>query len=362
MNKTKLYKKDKKGKMRFWSIRQEGKNLIFEYGCLGGEVIVNDEPVYWGLGGRNNQQQIELRMKSRINSKLDAGYCRTIGEAEKGLKNNLLGYSKPMLAQTFNEKKEIDFIGVHIQNKLDGHRCLITNDCGELKAYSRNGKPIETIDYILEQINIPEGTTIDGELYAHGTSLQKISHMIRNVSKKDLIDKTKLKFVCYDIVSNDYYNLRYTFLRTLDLGEHAYPIESDLIYSDKIKINSLLNHMLDSAKINGYEGLILRLNGYPYEIGNRSKGLLKVKSFFDAEFLVIDIIESKDGFGILKLITEDKKIFRATAPGTHLDKIHVAKNKNKYIGMYVNIKFAGLSEDKVPIQPVATMWRNLKDE
>ena len=362
MSETILYKKDKKGKMRFWKIWQNGNYFEYEYGCLNGETIMGNEPVSYGLAGRTRQQQLELRIKSKINTKLDAGYCRTIEEAEKGVKKNLLGYLKPMLANNFDHTKEINLNGIHIQKKLDGHRCLITNDCGEIKAYSRNGKPIETIDYILENMDLPEGLTIDGELYAHGMPLQKISHMVRNIAKKDEIDKSKLRFVCYDIISNDFYNLRYAFLNKLNLGNYCDIIDSDLIFCDEINFNSLLSQMLSKVRMHGYEGLILRLDQIPYEIGSRSQGLLKVKKFFDTEFLVVDVIKSKDGFGILKLVTPDGNYFRATAPGTHLDKITVAKNKQDYIGKFVNIKFAGLSENKIPIQPVATMWRNVNDE
>ena len=187
MQKTTLYKKDQKGKIRFWSVENIGDGLYFEYGCLGGEILQNDEPIHFGLAGRSKTQQINLRMQSRINSKLDSGYSPTIEEAERGLRTNLLGYAKPMLAKRFDHIKEIDWNGMHIQYKLNGHRCMIVNDGGVLTAYSRNGKVIETIDTILNGVKIPEGTILDGELYKHGASLQTISSMVKNIKRKDEI-------------------------------------------------------------------------------------------------------------------------------------------------------------------------------
>lgn len=358
MNKTHLYKKDKREKMWCWSIWQEGDSFIIEFGVMNGEIQRTEERVPFGLGGRTAQEQMESQIRSRINKKLDGGYCRTIGEANIYTNKNLLGHSKPMLATAYSEKKFDSSGMIHIQHKLDGHRCLIVNDCGRLIAYSRNGKRIETIDYILDQIEMPEGMILDGELYAHGMPLQKISHMVRNIKRKDEIDKSKLKFICYDEISDENYTSRYAKIGSVKLGDSAQRIHSDaVILGDGY--HRVLNNLLQRSLENGFEGLILRKDKSPYESGRRSKNLIKLKPIAanDHEFLVIDIEKSKEGFGILVCEINDR-VFRMTAPGTHVNKKHIADNKQKYIGEMIRAKFASYSEDGIPTQPVAIDWRN----
>lgn len=359
MKQTTLYKKDHKGKMRFWAVRALDDGLWFTYGCMGGEILQNDEPIPFGLAGRSQAEQIQLRMESRINSKLDSGYCMSIEEASKGLNTNLLGYAKPMLAKRFDQIKEIDWNGMHVQYKLNGHRCMITNDGGELIAYSRNGKVIETIDSILAGINIPEGVVLDGELYQHGISLQTISSMVRNIKRKDEIDKSGLVFVCYDLVSEVNYSKRRELIKSFELGKKAMLLNSDRIFTDQpLQIKPLLRE----AKEMGYEGLMLRTDNYGYEIGKRSKGLIKVKTCFDDEFMVFNITKSRDGWGILHMHDKNGNEFRATAPGTHEEKIYVANNPNKFIEKKVNLEYYEVTDKGVPFHPVATMWRNKEDE
>jgi DNA ligase-1 len=49
----------------------------------------------------------------------------------------------------------------------------------------------------------------------------------------------------------------------------------------------MLTHYIGLAKENGWEGLMLRKDA-PYQ-GKRSNDVLKVKQFYDAEYIVVDI-------------------------------------------------------------------------
>lgn len=357
MNKIKLYAKDAVGNLRIWTIEQDAQNHIeIKHGVYGGTLQTESETIDYGIGGRSQQEQIESRMQSRINKKVDLGYVFTADGAMNEPRTNSLGFMKPMLAARYDKVKDFKFEHNYVQKKLDGHRCLITKRHGEVVAYSRNGKLIDTIKHILEELqDMPEGTTLDGELYHHGTKLQRISSWV----KKYQVNTKSLKFVCYDVMEDHPYKERYETI--CDIIPHdalnSRVIETDIIYGE-FPVAALLG----SSLRDGYEGLILRpAFGFNYEDGKRSKGLIKVKAWLDDEYRVTGVTASVDGYGVLHM-QHNKKYFKATAPGTMPEKRHVLENAEQYIGKMVNIQYAFLTEDGVPFQPIATMWRDKNAE
>jgi len=348
-----LYTKDNRNCIRVWSIWQDGIYLMVEYGTIDGEKIENSIPVPYGLAGRSQEEQMELTRNSKVNSKIDGGYCRSLETARQGHRTNSLGFLKPTLAVKYENVKNVDTNNLFMQFKYDGHRCLITNRGGENIAYSRNGKIIDTIPEIVSDIKIEEGVTIDGELYHHGSPLQTISSWV----KKKQDNTNKIQFICYDMISNVSYKERLQYLIDLKFGER-----SRLARTIRIEDLSLIPFQLKQAKSMGYEGLILRQNDFGYEHGKRSKGLMKVKSWMDDEFKVYDIFASKDGFAKLQCVMNSGKTFSVTCHGTHEYKSEVMQNKEKYIGRKVNVQYANFTNDGIPFQPVATMWRNKGNE
>ena len=82
----------------------------------------------------------------------------------------------------------------------------------------------------------------------------------------------------------------------------------------------------------------------------------------DDEFLILNIEESKDGWARLVLEAHNGESFTASAPGTMGDKYEIMDNADKYIGQYVNVKFANLTKDGLPFHPIATAIRNKHKE
>ena len=351
-----LYSKDGRGQIRRWSIRQDAVNEIhIEYGVDGMQMQTETEIVDYGLAGRSRQEQIELRINSRVNKKMDSGYVRDPDQAANSKRVNSLGLDRPMLATRHDKIKNMKFEENYVQNKYDGHRCLIKNDGGDVVAYSRNGKQITSIDHILDEIGpqIPEGVTLDGELYCHGVPLQTIGSWV----KKKQGETASLKFYFYDIMEDSCYSKRHSKL--IDIGD-------SFVHSKMAPTRLLIGEfntapLLKSARDKGYEGLIIRPAGSPYEPGKRSKGLIKVKAWLDAEYPVIGITASVDGHAILHC-KHNGKIFKATAPGTHEEKIYVMQNIEEFINKKVNIQYANLTKDGIPFHPIATMWRDPEDE
>lgn len=352
MNNHDLYCKDAKGKLRVWSIWSIGNTIHFEYGLANGQKINDSEIVAGGLAGRSIEEQVESRVSSRCSKKKDAGYVYSIENALQNKRVNKLGLAKPMLAHRIEKIKSYEYNETYLQKKYDGHRCLISNQAGELIAYSRNGKVISTIDHILDGIKIPENCTIDGELYHHGTPLQTIGSW----AKKQQPDTKKLKFICYDYISDECYSKRFSFISNLDLGQYSEIAHTALLIGEFDYISLLIKAIAD-----GYEGLIMRPTGFSYEDGKRSKGLIKIKQWCDDEFTVHRITKSVDGHAILHCFC-NRGLFRVTAPGTHSEKAHIANNQEKYLGRTVTIQYANFTKDGVPFHPVAKAWRSKEDE
>ncbi len=347
--KIELYKSTPHG-IRYWSVEPDYimGTIIIEHGKLNGALQHKEEDVEENNSGRSLDEQIGSRMDSRINAKKDIGYRLTIEDAKKAEGNNTLGYHRPMLATRLDRIRNVDYDNAYLQMKYDGHRCLITRTPSGLVAYSRNGKRITTIDHVLNGIRIPSGCTIDGELYCHNTPLQTISSW----AKRKQANTEKLKFIVYDYVSSDGYRERYNFIHGLELGRNAEVAPTDKnIKEDQIAL------LLSNSRALGYEGLILRNLDTPYEVGKRSKGLIKVKQFLDSEFQVIDIIPSVEGWARLICRVNDRVTFRASAPGTIYQKQLVLREKEKFIGKYVTVSFANYTIEGKPFHPTAERWR-----
>ena len=359
-----LYKKDSKGKMRIWSIWSEDVFIIMEYGTVGGEIIENSEPIHFGLANRTKDEQIAMRIKSRVNKKLDSGYCRTQHDALTGSTTNTLGYARQMNAHSLKTVAATPQDGVYIQHKLNGHRCSIANVNGKLFAYSKGGKPIETIPEILSELKIPKGKTLDGELYCHGIPLQTISSWVRRRQENTL----RLRFMCFDIMMNGNFKKRDKLLRKkVKFGKKSEYIPTTF-YKGEFDVVPLLKDALEKK----YEGLILRKKCGLYEEGKRSHNVLKVKrkitsgtadSFMlDDEFLVVNIRSSVDGWAILVCETETGVKFNMSAPGDVPYKTLILKNKEQYIGKHIRAEFEGYTKGKKPVEAVALMFREKHEE
>ena len=350
----KLYKLDSKGNIRAWSAIQDDRGFTTHSGLVNGSKSETDFPIPHGLASRSQEEQIHSEMNSKANKKKDKGYCEDIGNAKKGVTNQL-GFKLPMLARLLKKTPKFPYKKTYAQRKYNGHRCLIKCENGVNIAYSRGGKLITAIHEILRDIDIPEGATVDGELYLHGRTLQKISSLV----KKRQEETPLVSFMCYDVILDLSYEYRMKYiLEFVNFCERSEFVPTAL----------LMGHF-DAEKLmwtyvkEGYEGAILRDgdNGH-YEDGKRPATLIKVKPFYDEEFEVIEILSSVEGWARLVCKCFNGETFNCSAPGSHFEKREVLLNKENYIGKKVNVKFPEYSEKRIPVQAVATAWRNKEDE
>ena len=113
----------------------------------------------------------------------------------------------------------------------------------------------------------------------------------------------------------------------------------------------------------GYEGIVLRTFDMKYKVGKRTAEMRKFKYFKDEEYKIIgcrrDKGVSKEHF-VWVLETADGKEFSAKPMGTQEQKFEWYDNKNKYIGLFLTVKFQEFTEDGVPRFPIAKHFRSAK--
>lgn len=351
---TKLYKVDNNGKVRVWSISPYANQIQIEHGLLKGAKQVETEMVVVNQSGRTLAEQIQSRIESRVNKQLDKGYKYSIEEAKASLGQNAAGLLRPMLAQKFRDVKNLDYSNMWIQSKFNGHRCLITMTENGPVAYSRNGKPIDTIPHILAKLQHLElGTTLDGELYVHGIPLQTLGSWIR----KRQFESNHLRFVCYDVIQSFAYAKRFDFI-----GNHLFGLEGiDIAPSELYVPGSSIIDMMNVRIADGYEGLMLRHGTTGYEVGKRSQSLVKVKQCLDAEFCIVEVHQSSDGWAIFECFKNPSVMayipgngtFRVSAPGTMADKQLAWANRDNLIGKMLTVEFFEWTNDRKPFHPIA---------
>ena len=200
------------------------------------------------------------------------------------------------LAQEYKGKCDWDD-NWYASRKLDGVRCLAVTDTeGKCTLYSRMGKEFTTLNkikYAIEATGIIN-YVFDGEiclLDEDGNEdfqgvmkeLRRKDHQIKNPTFMifDMIHKTEFdKGKSTDILSERLHTLR-TWLGP------RYDTKETLRYLDQSVITNEthFNNWNQMASDNNWEGFMLRKDT-EYE-GKRSKNLLKVKSFYDAEYEVL---------------------------------------------------------------------------
>lgn len=350
-----LYKRHSSGKIGSWRIWSEENTIFMETQTSPtAKRTVRTEVVKEGKALRTLEEQIASRINSRVNSKLDSGYKKSIVEAEnESATTNTLDLPAPMLAAS-----KIDTIihneDIYSQPKLDGMRVIITRQNNKVIAYSRRGKPVETIDHILQAADplLDEGQFLDGELYEHRSTLQSIMSRAKRFQQSTL----DLRFHLFDTISDKPFIDRFVDIvnRYVDIGM---PGEIEIVKTSKLTDTTKLHTLLQNVRSKGYEGLILRNGEAPYEIGKRSKNLVKVKQFHDQEYAVVDVTTGSKGLPVL-ICSTGRSSFRVTAPGTHQEKTVALDHPELFVGKFLTVRHAGLTPKGIPFHPVAIGIRN----
>lgn len=347
-----LFKKDTKNKIRFLEIIADKNELVQISGIVGTENPVEHRKICKAKNvGKSNsttpEKQAIKEAEALVKDKLTEGYFKTVEEAESEL------VILPMLAKSYDdEKHKIDWSNCYIQPKLDGMRCLaFVKETGEVTLLSRDGKVIQNMDYIIQDLStLKEDVILDGELYAHGLSFQENMKLIKKLSD----DTKKIKYHIYDLVSDKPFKDR-------KVRHYVKKLFTALEVSTyEIKNEATLKEIHQSNLFNGYEGSIIRWGNDGYKINGRSSNLLKYKDFQDITATIIDIIPNDaiptHGTPVLKFINKKMSntefTFKAGVKMSHADREELLLNRDFYIGKTAEIRFFEYTDDGIPRFPV----------
>ena len=365
-----LYAKDSKNRIKEWQISVEfPATIVVESGLHGGKHSIKKTVIKSGKNlGRKNAttpyEQAVAEALSRYKKKLDEDYCATIKEA-KALESCL-----PMLAHKFIERKHRLKYPIIAQRKYDGIRCMVKklND-GTLSFRSRTGKNFGQVlsnhTELIKSLNniMKPGDILDGELYNHDWSLQRIGSAVKALNP----DTTNLTFVVFDFPSAPG-----TFLARYSLIHLHYifclPIAIAEIYT--ITKEEEIHTLHDQFVKEGYEGIILR-NNAEYQYGARSNDLQKYKKFIDKEFEIVgtykevQIINGTQYECIeFNCVTKDGGLFNCRPKGSLALRQKWWKDRDSFIGKQLTVRYFALTDDtqgkgkKVPQFPVGVAIRD----
>jgi DNA ligase-1 len=276
-----LYKLDSMGKLRTWRMQL---NHLGHYRTLAGLADGKQAVSGWTVPVPASQstvaEQGEFEVRAAYKHQLDREYHESKDTVDTPK------MIEPMLAKTYDKWPGPGYA----QPKLDGIRCIATKD----GLFSRQGQPIVAVPHIQEQLTqlfaMYPSAILDGELYNHDfrEDFGAISSIVRKKKPDEaqLIKARELmQYWVYDSVDpKSSFSIRQDFLsRALTLAPSIIFVPTSACSTAEEADTAYGN-----AVAAGFEGGIYRLDAR-YELGRRSKHLLKRKEFITEEFPLVKI-------------------------------------------------------------------------
>lgn len=392
-----LYKQTATGAIQGWTVRvfdlgRLGGEVETEYGQVDGQQQKTSDTVSDGKNlGKSNETtplaQAQLQAQQQWDKKKKQGYTESLDKARAT--TNVLDAIKPMLAHVYEDHVKKVTWPAYVQPKLDGFRCLAIVSDGKCRLYSRTQKEWLTMPHVVADIedwskhnNVPN-FILDGELYNHGlrvaaqaedievdggtlhqTAAEVDFNRIASIVKRNDVhpDHKLVQYHIYDLPSAPG-GFEQRFDALCEMVSDAYSgaslkiVETNIVESED-DMNAQMAEFLEI----GYEGLMYRRADGPYE-GKRSHGLLKVKTFQDAEFEVCGVeegsgrLQGKAGAIWCYADATKTKKFKAKMRGSIESLVDYLKNFEKYRGRMLTVKYQNLTPDGAPRFPVGIRFR-----
>jgi ATP-dependent DNA ligase len=272
----------------------------------------------------------------------------------------------PQIAASFMRAAVYDpakFGHVVSMPKLNGLRCMYIPQRG---FFSRDGKRWN--DAVLAHI-IPPTTDyiIDGELYCHGMSLQKINRAVGVNRIEPGFEKGFVGFWAFDLVEPKFNALTRMLLLDKILADHRSETENiGIIPWEICKTRIELDRCYDYYISKEYEGQMLKsVFGSYMPQGTKERttmNLQKRKAFLDAEFECIGRVISQEGkcagkLGALKFITNRGVTFEVGTGFTDEEREEYI-TPNYHFQRKATIKYLNLTDDGRPFNASFVGWRD----
>lgn len=345
-----LFKIDSQGRVRTWRAELDGSRYRTHAGLHGGKEVTSGWTEAKAASQPTDEAQAEFEVRAAYKHQLDREYRRTIEEARQ------VGsvFHEPMLAKSYSTFPGPRFV----QPKLDGIRCIARIE----GLFTRQGQEITAVPHI-HSVLAPifeayPDIILDGELYNHDfrDDFGAISSIVRkkNVTAEDLEKAEALmQYHVYDaagihahqpfitrqgIVDQLLAELDIEWLVRVETRYAATEEEADKFYGEFLE--------------RGFEGAMYRCPNTPYEVGKRSKALLKRKEFITDEYEVVAIEPGSGNWaGLAKRVVlrlPDGRTFGAGIRGTAERARQLLHEQHKQ----ATVRFFCLSPDGVPRFPV----------
>jgi len=352
-----LFKRAVNGKINEWTV--EVKNNCFRT-ISGYTDGVKTKSEWTCCSGKNTskknattpEQQALAEAQAMWTKKLELGSYESISDIDTPK------FFNPMLAHKFEDYKDKITYPVYSQPKLDGIRCIVRAD----GMWSRNGKKIVSAPHIYEAMKPLFETNpdliFDGELFAlkDQCDFNKIVSCVRKTkpTDDDLIESKKyIQYWIYDCPSFEgTFTQRMGFLKTLEFPNNCILISTEAANNED-EVMSLYKQYMSEE----FEGQMLRIPNSLYE-NKRSKGLMKHKTFFDAEFEIKGVEEGKGKLSgkIGRLLFDG---FDSAVNGDH-EYLERLFKSGELIGKTATVKYFELTSDGKPRFPKVIYIRDFE--
>jgi len=353
-----VYKRRSDKNIHVWSIQVEGDKYRTVSGVLDGEMVVSE---WTTCRAKNEGKSNSTTSETQAIAEAQAKYEKKVNQGRYHEKLNDVDKSKffaPMLAHEWNKEKAKVQFPVFSQPKLDGMRCIATEE----GLFTRNGKKILSVPHIHESLqplfsNDPD-LVLDGELYCdkYANDFNKIISLCRKSKpkQKDLIESAEsVQYWIYDLPSSTQ-----TFQkRSESLGYLLSGVSSSMVVlvpttlaHDSNQLDELYTRYLEK----GLEGQMVRLPDSLYE-NKRSKFLLKRKEFVEKEFTIVSVNEgtgNRSGMaGNLTMQNDNGKTFKTNIRGGFEFYKKLLKEKDDLVGKQGTVVFFDYTPAGIPRFP-----------
>lgn len=247
--------------------------------------------------------------------------------------------------------------------KLNGLRCMFIPGRG---FFSRDGKRWN--DAVLKHI-VPPTTDyiIDGELYCHSMSLQKINSAVGVNRIEPGEDADRIIFFAFDLVEPKFNALtRMLLLDKVYSDNLGKVVSTGVIHWEICKTRIELDRCYEGYVAANYEGQMLKSVFGSYmpqgEKERSTMNLQKRKAFLDAEFECIGRVISQEGkcagkLGALKFITSKGVVFEVGTGFTDEEREEYIA-PNYHFQRKATIKYLNLTDDGRPFNASFVGWRD----
>lgn len=365
-------RKEISGKVRIWEILSRSPiskkvEVYTRSGFINGKIRETKPKVFKDSSRQTALENAKTYMKSKWTAKRREGYRlsndKTPIKMTKG-KTQVKDFIHPMSAYPIEGNEHKLRFPLYAQAKLDGFRGMVRLKDNDVEIFSRKGLPFPHLRKIKKQLKTfpllknNKNIYLDGEIYLHDHPIFDLKKILgrKSLDTPELKNlESKIRFVIFDWFDPN--NLEKPFEERWDELKDAFkrwaPTKKQLILLDKtVIVNNIesLMEVRDRYLKEGYEGVVARLPSGEYRPGKRSSSVFRSKEFKRSTFKIINALEgSGDNKGtvvwVLQCLKDKKKSFQARPMGTREERREWFKNKKKYIGRYLEVKYMAIDEE-----------------